>query len=146
MLNFLKDRLADLKAGAAKFARDRDFAEGTMAVCAMVANADGQVEPEERRKIGQFIRASDYFQGFDHTELVNLFERYSGFYEWDAEIGHDRCLKEIGQVRGDEKRLLIVRVGMAIARADGELEPAERDAMQRVCRVLGLDPTEFGLR
>ncbi len=144
MLNFLKDRIADLKAGAARYARDRDFGEGVMAVCAMLAHADGDLEESEKKKVGQFIRSSDYLKDFDHTELLGYFDKFSREYEFDHDLGDDRCLKEIGQVNGDEKRTLIARIGAAIAKADGEFEDAEKDAMRKVCRVLGLNPAEFG--
>ena len=49
MFDFFKNAASDLQAAASKF-RDKEAAEAVVAIMVGVANADGEFEPEEKKK------------------------------------------------------------------------------------------------
>ena len=51
----------DLKSGA--------FRDASMAMCALVAAADGSVDPSERRKVAQLIGSNEVLQNFPALDL-----------------------------------------------------------------------------
>ena len=73
----LKSRLTDLqsntKTQVGKY-KSKDFAKASMAMCALIAAADGTISPEERRKTASFIGSNDALSVFDPSELQQHFE------------------------------------------------------------------------
>jgi tellurite resistance protein TerB len=146
MFAAFRKKLTDgLDAAVGKYAADGDLLEGAMAACAMIAASDGQIEAQEKAKTADFIRRHEAMRHFDTAKAAALFTRYAGEFDFDFEMGADTCLKQIGEVRGDEKRVLVMRVALAIAKSDGEFEPAEKTTAGRICDVLGLNRADFGL-
>lgn len=134
-----------LEPALATFGRDMDLLEGVMAAAAMVAAADGEVEQQERAKIGRFLETHELMRHFDRSKAITLFARYVQELTFDLDMGGDTCLSQIREVKGAEKRLLIVRLALAIAKADGELEPAEEVAVTKIVDALNLNRADFGL-
>jgi tellurite resistance protein TerB len=73
----LKSRLTDLqsntKTQVGKY-KSKDFAKASMAMCALIAAADGTISPEERRKTAAFIGSNDALSVFEPSELQQHFE------------------------------------------------------------------------
>lgn len=148
MFGFLKTALADLQAEAAKYA-DRETAEAIVAVMTGCAYADGALEPEEKAKLAGAFKINPILKQYETGVLLAKHNELAEQCEFDIEIGLDACLKELNDVArkgADEgKRLAILKLGVASAKADGEVEPAEREFLTRACRVLGLQPSQVGL-
>src|SRR5690349_24674446 len=56
----------DLKSGA--------FRDASMAMCALVAAADGSIDPSERQRVAQLIATNEVLQNFDATDLQRRFD------------------------------------------------------------------------
>src|SRR5919198_5137797 len=56
----------DLKSGA--------FRDASMAMCALVAAADGSVDPSERQRVAQLIATNEVLQNFPADDLRRRFE------------------------------------------------------------------------
>lgn len=146
MMAALKRRFLDgFDAVLGKYTADKDLLEGAMAACAMIAAADGEIEAQEKAKTAAFIRTHETMKHFDTSEAARLFTRYAGEFDFDYDMGADTCLKQIGEVKGDEKRTLVARLALAIAKSDGEFEPAEKIAAGKIIDTLGLSRADFGL-
>ena len=147
MLAFFKDKVADLKAGAARF-RDKETAEAIVAVMTGVAFADGELEDAERRKLTAAFSADSTLAQFDQRVLAAKFDELSRQFSLDIDIGLDACLKELQDIARrakQEQRILVMRLGVMTAKADGEIEPAERAFLNRCGEVLGVELSEVGL-
>lgn len=129
----------------AKYSRDKDLLEGAMAATAMISAADGQVEPQEKAKLARFLETHELMKHFDRSEAIRLFNGYVQELEFDLDMGGDTCLKQIREVSGEEKRQLVARLAIAIAKADGEFEPEEKVAAAKIVDALNLNKAEFGL-
>lgn len=147
MLGFLKEKLADLQGAAERF-RDKETAEAVVAIMTGVAYADGELEDSEKAKMSQAFRTHPLMSQFDTGQLMAKFSELSGQFALDVAIGQDACLKElkdVGTRAPMEKRVVILRLGVAAAKADGEIEPAERDFLRRCAETLNVQLAEVGL-
>lgn len=148
-LSWLKGKLDDvtksLKNEVTKI-KNQTFLEGVVAGCTMVAYADGVVRPEEKQKMMGFMRSNDVLSVFDIGKVIALFDKSSSKYEFDRSIGEMEALATIGKLRSKpaEARLL-VRVCCAIGASDGNFDETEKKCVSKICKELGLDPSEFDL-
>jgi tellurite resistance protein TerB len=143
MLDKLKDMGSNLKDDAARF-RNKAFMNACTAGCAVIANADGVVSPEEKRKMMAFMKTSDVLSLYDAAEVIKGFEGHCAKYEFDSQIGEAEALRVIAGIKSKpaEARLL-VRACCVIAASDGNFDEDERGAVTRICHELGLEPSEF---
>src|SRR3954466_10710976 len=56
----------DLKSGA--------FRDASMAMCALVAAADGTIDPAERQRVAQLIATNEVLKNFDAVDLQRRFD------------------------------------------------------------------------
>jgi tellurite resistance protein TerB len=148
-LNWLKGKLTEVNKGLKDQVtriKNTTFLEGVVAGCTVVAYADGVVKPEEKQKMMGFLRNNDALSVFDTGKVIQLFEKYSGRFEFDRSIGEMDCLATIAKVKSkpDEARLL-VRVCCAVGASDGNFDETEKQAVRKICKELGLDPADFDL-
>lgn len=149
MLNWLKDKGNEartrLTAEVSKF-KNRTFMEATVAACAMVAAADGTISAQEKQKMAGFIRNSDELKVFEMPEVIAFFEKVTGNFDFDADIGKAEALKVIGRLRGNEEQArVMVRVACAIGASDGDFDDGEKAVVRDICKELGLNPADFDL-
>ncbi len=148
-LSWLQNKFSEvsksLKDEVSRF-RNQTFLEAVIAGCTLVAYADGIVRPEEKQKMMGALRHNDALSLFDTSEVIRLFEKYSGHFEFDRAIGEIEALRVVGKLKGKEgESRLTVRVCCAIGAADGNFEEAERQAVRKICTELGFKPSEFDL-
>lgn len=147
MLQYFKDRMSNLQAGAARF-KDKETAEAIVAIMTGVAYADGELEQEEKAKMAKAFTINPILAQFDFSVLKVKFDELAGQCEFDADLGLDACVKELKDVGSNapmEKRVTIMRLGVASAKADGEIEPAEHTFLARCAQTLGVQLSEVGL-
>lgn len=135
--------------GALGKAMNRQLAEAFVAVQVGTANADGEFEPQEKQKFIASLKVNPVLKGQDMGVLLAKATELQSTFDLDTDMGLDACIREIqeGVTRADEAtRILIGRMGVMQAKADGEIEPAERAFLLRVCsEALGLQPSQIGL-
>jgi len=149
MLEGLKQKFGQMSKGLkdeVARVRNREFLEACVAGCALVANADGIVDPEEKRKMMGFMQTSDALSLYDAKDVIELFNKYNANFEFDFEIGQAQALKTIsGLAKKPENARLLVRVCCVIGSADGNFDEHERAAVRRICQELSLNPDDFGV-
>jgi tellurite resistance protein TerB len=134
-----------LKTKVGQF-KSKDFAEASMATCALIAAADGSIDASERSKTAAFIASNDVLSAFDAGTLRDSFDRYCTKLTADYDFGKIEALQAIGKLRTkpDQARA-VVQVGVLVGGADGDFDAHEVRAVREVCQAVGLDPTEFGV-
>ncbi|MFD9975721.1 tellurite resistance TerB family protein [Streptomyces sp. NPDC059017] len=142
LIGLFKSQLAsvktELKSGA--------YRDASMAMCALVAAADGHVDPTERQRVEEMIVSNEVLQNFPADQLRQRFNQNVDRLMANFELGKAEALKEIAKAaKKPQEARAVVQTGMVIAGADGYVEPSEQQAIREACAALGISPAEFGV-
>ncbi|MER7973264.1 MULTISPECIES: TerB family tellurite resistance protein [unclassified Streptomyces] len=128
----------DLKSGA--------FRDASMAMCALVAAADGTIDPSERRRVAQLIANNEVLQNFPADDLRRRFEQNLDKLTADFDFGKVSVLQEIAKAKKKPAEArAVIQIGIVIGGADGDFDPTERAVVREACFTLDLPPHEFDL-
>ncbi|MEU6161386.1 TerB family tellurite resistance protein [Streptomyces sp. NPDC047130] len=128
----------ELKSGA--------YRDASMAVCALVAAADGHVDPAERQQVESMILSNDVLQNFPPEQLRQRFGKHVDQLTMNFQHGKAEALQEIAKTaKKPTEARAVIQTGMVVAGADGHFSQAEAQVLREACAALGLSPAEFQL-
>jgi tellurite resistance protein TerB len=128
----------DLKSGA--------FRDASMAICALVAAADGSIDPTERRRVAQLIATNEVLQNFPADDLQRRFDDYLNKLTADFDFGKVSVLQEVAKAKKKPAEArAVIQIGIIIGGADGDFDKTEQAVVREACYALGLPPAEFDL-
>ncbi|MEU0914750.1 tellurite resistance TerB family protein [Streptomyces althioticus] len=128
----------DLKSGA--------FRDAGMAMCALVAAADGTVDPAERQRVAQLIATNEVLQNFPADDLRRRFEDNLNKLTADFAFGKVSVMQEIAKAKKKPAEArAVIQIGIVIGGADGDFDKDERAVVREACYALDLPPHEFDL-
>ena len=107
--------------------------QGTVAVCARIAVSSDGVSSEEKQKMMGFLRSSEELKVFDTNEVIEFFNKtLVSSFDFDVEIGKGETMKYILALKDQpEAAQLALRVGIAVAKSDGNFDQDEKLASAR---------------
>ncbi|WP_238428423.1 tellurite resistance TerB family protein [Frankia nepalensis] len=138
MQNQLLAKKNDLKSGA--------FRDASMAMCALVAAADGVIDPAERQRVASLIATNPVLANFPSDDLQRRFDDYLNKLQADFAFGKVAVLQEIGKTKkkpGEARA--VIQIGIIIGGADGTFDKTEQAVVREACFAVGLSPEEFDL-
>lgn len=148
MLNFFKTKLAEFETLAAKYT-DKETAEAIVAIMTGASFADGHMDDQEKGKLISALKINPILKQYDTSVLLAKHRELAEQLEFDIGIGVDACLKELKDVvkRGadESKRIAILKMGVASARANGDIGEAEREFLTKAAQELGLQLSQAGI-
>lgn len=119
--------------------RDETLLEGAMATGALVALADQRIAVEESIALQDVLANSQRLQIHDPEFAMSLYTRHVDRLRQDFATGKQAALEAIGRCADDvDAALLIVRVGVAIAKADRVVAAAELEVIEEICERIGI--------
>ncbi|MEU9631380.1 TerB family tellurite resistance protein [Streptomyces luteogriseus] len=131
-------RKNDLKSGA--------FRDSSMAMCALVAAADGTVDPAERQRVARLIATNEVLQNFPADDLRRRFEDNLDKLTADFDFGKVSVMQEIAKAKKKPAEArAVVQIGIVIGGADGDFDTDEQAVVREACYALDLPPHEFDL-
>ncbi|MDM8553423.1 tellurite resistance TerB family protein [Desulfococcaceae bacterium HSG7] len=145
----LKDKTSqlneDLKTQLGQLV-NTDFANASMAMCALIAAADGTIDASERKKTANFIMNNDLLNAFDSTDLQTKFNYYCDKLQADFDFGKIETIQIISKLKKkpDQARA-VIQVGIVIGATDGNFDDDEKATVRESCFAVGIDPGEFDL-
>ncbi|MBF0336581.1 MAG: tellurite resistance TerB family protein [Nitrospirae bacterium] len=126
--------------------KNSDFANGAMAMCALVAAADGSIDTAERHKTASFIMANDMLKVFPASELRDKFDLYCDKLNKDFDFGKIEAIQTIAKLKKKEDQArAVIQVGIIIGGADGNFDSGEKKVVREACNAVGINPAEFDL-
>lgn len=139
------DMSAQLKTKSQTF-KNADFANGSMAICALIAAADGKIDANERQKTAGFIASNDVLSIFPADQLRTTFDKYCAKLDSDFDFGKIEAVQAIAKLKKkpDQARA-VIQVGIIIGGADGNFDDDEKKAVRDACFACGIPPQEFDL-
>jgi tellurite resistance protein TerB len=145
-LTRLKTKAGELKTDVLKF-KNKDFMNAAMAGSALIAMADGNITSDEKQKMVKFIETHDALSVFTTNDVIKAFQEYVGQLEFDKDIGESKAYQALGKMKSNaEASRLLVRMVIAIASADGNFDASEKTVAVKICKELGIPPSEFELQ
>ncbi|MER7180948.1 TerB family tellurite resistance protein [Streptomyces hyaluromycini] len=128
----------DLKSGA--------FRDASMAMCALVAAADGTIDPAERQRVAQLISTNEVLQNFPADDLRRRFEENLNKLTADFAFGKVSVLQEVAKAKKKPAEArAVIQIGIVIGGADGDFDKTEQAVVREACYTLDLPPHEFDL-
>ena len=122
------------------------FRDASMAMCALVAAADGTVDPAERQRTASLIAGNEVLQNFPADDLQRRFNDYVAKLTADFDFGKVAVLQDIGKVKKKPAEArAVIQIGIVIGGADGDFDDAEKAVVREACFAVGLPPAEFEL-
>ena len=119
--------------------RNRQFLDATMAATALVATADGEVTFSELSALDKVLESVQDLQIYDPNVAVDIYRDFADAIGSDPETGRRLAMAAIGKLADEhESAELVIRVAVAISKADGELTVEEAQTIGDLCAVLGV--------
>ncbi|SDK21517.1 tellurite resistance TerB family protein [Streptomyces indicus] len=142
LVGVLKTQLSSLKTELKSGA----YRDATMAMCALVAAADGSVDPAERQHVESLILQNDVLQNFPPEQLRERFNKHVDQLSYNFQQGKTAVMQEIAKAaKKPTEAQAVVQTGFVVAGADGYIAPAEEQVLREACAALGVNPQQFGL-
>lgn len=134
-----------LKSKVGQF-KNKEFAQGSMAMCALVAAADGSIDASERQKTTDLIMSNDVLSVFPQTDLREKFDFYCDKLIKNYDFGKVEAIASISRLKSkpDQARA-VIQIGIIIGGADGNFDDDEKKAVKEACLAVGISPSEFDL-
>ena len=131
---------------SAKSVAKQNVFEAIVAASVLVACADGEIEKKESEKLQKLLANNDTLSSFSKSEIQKLVSKYSAMVETDFRVGKLKMMKEIEDIAEnatDAEEVFVIAI--AIAEADGEIEPAEMKVLVDIGQRLGLNLKDYGI-
>ena len=147
--NNVKEKISDandsLQKNIGQF-KNKKFADASMAICALVAAVDGDIDADERKKTTGFIMSNESLKVFSASDLKEKFDFYCNKLEADYDFGKIEAIQALSALKGkqDQARACI-QLGIIIGGADGDFDADEKQAIKDACNAVGILPSEFDL-
>ncbi|MFE5856101.1 tellurite resistance TerB family protein [Streptomyces sp. NPDC056500] len=142
LVGLLKSQLGSLKTEL----KSGSYRDASMAMCALVAAADGSVDPAERQHVESLILQNDVLQNFPPEQLRQRFNKHVDQLMFNFQQGKAEAMQEIAKAaKKPMEAKAVVQTGFVVAGADGYIAPAEAQILREACMALGVSPQEFGL-
>ncbi|MER6999202.1 tellurite resistance TerB family protein [Streptomyces sp. NPDC000410] len=134
----LEAKKNELKSGA--------FRDASMAMCALVAAADGTIDESERQRVAHLIATNEVLQNFPAADLQKRFDDYLNTLTADFDFGKVSILQEIAKAKKKPAEArAVIQIGIVIGGADGDFDKTEQAVVREACYTLDLPPHEFDL-
>ncbi|QDY80562.1 tellurite resistance TerB family protein [Streptomyces qinzhouensis] len=142
LVGLLKTQLTSLKTELKSGA----YRDASMAVCALVAAADGHVDHAERQHVESLILSNDVLQNFPADQLRTRFNKHVDQLMADPIRGRAEAFQEVAKAaKKPAEARAVIQTGIVVAGADGYISPAEEQILREACSTLGLSSAEFGI-
>ncbi|MBB1242944.1 TerB family tellurite resistance protein [Streptomyces durbertensis] len=138
MQSQLNSKKNELKSGG--------FRDASMAMCALVAAADGSIDYSERQRVSSLIATNDVLQNFPADDLQRRFDDNCQKLTADYQLTKVTLMQVIGKLQKKPvEGRAVIQIGIVIGGADGNFDADERAVVKEACFALGIPPHEFDL-
>jgi tellurite resistance protein len=114
--------------------RQHELMDAVVSAAALVAQADGEIEPTERRQLLSFANRHGLLVTTTRAEILDAFEHR--LRQLQRRDGRRDALQSVRRVAGRSLARLALNAGKSVALADGSLHATERRVLQLIGTVL----------
>src|SRR5262249_40744609 len=129
--------LSMTEAGLAAYMPDRadELFDAIITAAAMVARADGWIDPVERSQLLGFLNRNGLLAVFTREEALDAFEDRTR--QLAERCGAEVAIGRLRRLAGRSLARLVVDAGTHVAAADGRLHPGELHTLELIRIALG---------
>ncbi|SDC15935.1 tellurite resistance protein TerB [Sanguibacter gelidistatuariae] len=125
---------------------NKDFANASMAMCALIAAADGKIDQTERGKTAALIMNNEILSVFSPSDLREKFDFYCDRLDRDYDFGKVEAISAVAKLKSKQDQArAVIQIGIIIGGSDGDFDSDERQAVKEACFAVGIAPAEFDL-
>lgn len=136
---------SSLQTNISKF-KNTEFANASMAMCALIAVADGSIDGTERQKTTALILSNETLKIFQASDLKQKFDFYCDKLSQDFDFGKIEAIQAIAKLnKKQDQGRAVIQIGIIIGGADGNFDTDEKKIVKEACRAVGINPEEFDL-
>ncbi|WP_134767672.1 TerB family tellurite resistance protein [Nocardioides sp. 1609] len=122
------------------------FRDASMAMCALVAAADGSIDESERQKVSSLITTNEALGNFPPESLRAKFDEACSKLSADYQLGKVELVQVISKTKKKPAEArAVIQIGIIIGGADGTFDDQEKAVVREACHAVGIDPSEFEL-
>jgi tellurite resistance protein len=110
--------------------REDELLDAAVTAAALIARADGSVEPAERSEMLDVLRRNGLLSVFTRFELLDAFESRVRQLEQDG--GVEEAVDSLSQLAGRAPARLVVETGECVAAADGRVHGRELQMLRHI--------------
>ncbi len=116
-----------------------DFLKALCGAFAVVAVADGRLDPRESERFLQMLREHlDILPRLDLDHVERRFRELTDALLTDPVGGRQHALEDIARIRGQvEQREMVQSAARLAVIADGRIDPSETRVLEEISRALG---------
>jgi len=143
-LDTLRNAGNDLATKAKQF-QNNTFKEGTIAITALIAAADGTIAAQEKAAVVQAIGSLEALKVFKARELGDLFNKYCD----DAinQFARLDLLKKVQKLASNrDSAITAIKIGIIIANSDGNFSKEEKAVVRELLTATGLTESDLGIQ
>ena len=123
--------------------QNRAFLEAAMGTSALMAWADQEVSDYETAARDFCLDTVNQLKSFDINEATGVFTRYVEALQNSPQQAKTEILETVARFSEDEQaKMLIISIGVAIAKADYDFNREEQRILHELCEVLGMTAVE----
>lgn len=124
----------------ASLARSAALMEAMVAACSLIAHADGEIAPAERRRIITLLRANSSTAAFPRGAVAAEIAEHEANFRLDPEIAQQIARERLAAIGGQPGAAdLVIAACREIIPADGIAHPAEYRALAAIKTLLGVE-------
>jgi tellurite resistance protein TerB len=119
--------------------REDELLDVVVTVAALVARADGWVQPVEQGQLLDFLDRNEFLSVFERTDIIGAFE--GRIRELRQPGGPMAAVERLARHAGRGSGSLAINAGEEIAAADCRLDPREQRVLHLIRTALGAPAT-----
>ncbi len=129
-----------IAAEVPRLKKNKAFLEAVIAVCALAANADDEVNFPERLRIDELIKKEPALSAFDSVKANDLLESYIHDLRNKGEEAKRALYDKVhGMADDPEKARTLICLAYLVITADHEIRELEVLEFDRLCSILEID-------
>ncbi len=133
-----------ITAEVSRLKKSKAFLEAVIAVCALAANADDEINFPERLRIDELIKKEPALSAFDSVKVNDLLESYIHDLRNKGEEAKRALYDKVhGMADDPEKARTLICLAYLVITADHEIRELEKREFERLCGVLRLESDEI---
>ena len=137
-------------AEEAALVRTTDLMEAMIAAYALMAHADGEVAPAERRRMFSILRENPAMSVFSRADIADEIAEHEANFRFDPEVAQQIAREKLAAVMGQGRSIrLVVAACRDLIAADGVAHPSEYRMLAEIKTLLDwtgpIAPTRPGI-